>query len=116
MPKFICLNDDMNKTHAPDPRLLTALKEFFVSYYPKPSPFELPEDKPNPVLYMDELRLHLQDNKPLLGTLTGPSSEGSSVYYRVTVFVVVVVALVLAVPPCLFACHFVAAYFTKNYY
>lgn len=65
MPKFICLNDDMNKTHAPDPRLLTALRDFYISYFPKPSPFELPPGKRNPYLYIDELRAHLKQTRSL---------------------------------------------------
>jgi len=52
--KFICLNDDMNKTHAPDPRLLKALRDFYLSYFPTPSPFELPEGQVNEFLHMDE--------------------------------------------------------------
>ena len=54
-PKFICLNDDMNKTHAPPAELLAVLRDFYESYFPKPSPFELPEGQSNPALWLDEL-------------------------------------------------------------
>lgn len=54
--KFICLNDDMNKTHDPDPRLLHALSDFYQAYFPLPCPFELPDDAPNAFLTLDELR------------------------------------------------------------
>jgi hypothetical protein len=40
MPKFICLNDDMNKTHEPPPETLECLQDFYISYFPVPSPFE----------------------------------------------------------------------------
>lgn len=40
--KFICLNDDI-KSADPDPRLFVVLKEFYDSYFPLPSPAELPE-------------------------------------------------------------------------
>ena len=54
--KFVCLNDDMNKTHDPDPRLLQALSEFYQSYFPLPCPFELPEGQLNPYLRLDQLQ------------------------------------------------------------
>jgi len=53
--KFICLNDDMNKTHDPDPRLLKALRDFYLSYFPTPSPFELPPGQINEFLHLDDL-------------------------------------------------------------
>ncbi len=40
-PKFVCLNDDMNKTHAAPRKVLRALHGFARSLLPLPSPFEL---------------------------------------------------------------------------
>lgn len=55
-PKFVCLNDDMNKTHAPPVELMNVLADFYESYYPKPSPFELPDGVLNPEgVYIHEL-------------------------------------------------------------
>ena len=42
MPKFICLNDDMNKTADPPMETLQVLRDFYTSYFPNPCPFELP--------------------------------------------------------------------------
>jgi UDP-N-acetylglucosamine-lysosomal-enzyme len=58
MPKFICLNDDMNKTHDPDPRTVRVLREFYHSYFPLPSPFELEPDDYHTILHVDDLRAH----------------------------------------------------------
>lgn len=54
--KFVCLNDDM---HSPEEGVYTALQEYFASYYPRPSPFELPPNQRNRYLYIDELSLYL---------------------------------------------------------
>jgi len=59
-PKFICLNDDMNKTHDPPARTLKALRDFYTTYYPDPTPFELPEDQFNPYLHYEELMEYKQ--------------------------------------------------------
>ena len=45
--KFICINDNMKN---PSNALLQTLKDFFESYWPKPSPLELPNFKRNKVL------------------------------------------------------------------
>ncbi len=63
MPKFICLNDDMNKTHAPPQQLLQTIADFYMSYFPLPSPFELPPGESNPFLYIDLLREHKHQQK-----------------------------------------------------
>lgn len=55
-PKFICLNDDMNKTHDPDPQLLIELQKFYTGYFPKPCPFELPDGVHNEFRSIDDLR------------------------------------------------------------
>ncbi len=56
--KFICVNDNMKN---PSDELVKAMKDFFHSFYPFPSIFELqPIDgsnrKENPTLYVDEYR------------------------------------------------------------
>lgn len=61
-PKFICLNDDMNKT-APNPEVVKALHNFYQWYFPERSDFELPEGQENPFLYIDELREFYQKKK-----------------------------------------------------
>ena len=56
MPKFICLNDDMNKTHDPPVETLAALRDFYISYFPNPCPFENPDDRPNDFMYVEQWR------------------------------------------------------------
>lgn len=51
--KFICINDNM---HNPSEELQEVLKQFFESFYPTPSVFELPEGRRNPTLYWDEYK------------------------------------------------------------
>jgi UDP-N-acetylglucosamine-lysosomal-enzyme len=53
-PKFICLNDDMNKTHDPEPKLLGALQDFYTGYFPLPCPFEHPDGVTNDFLYLED--------------------------------------------------------------
>lgn len=66
--KFVCLNDNMEN---PDDELLTMLKEFYLKYYPDPSPFELPKGRRNPSLYLDELkRIHLIRRRKYLALAT----------------------------------------------
>jgi len=67
--KFICINDNIKH---PSPPLLLALEQFFLSFFPFPSPFELPEGVSNPTLYVDEFRN--QSASPLLGHTTNPTS------------------------------------------
>lgn len=55
-PKFICLNDDMNKTHDPDPQLLIQLQKFYTGYFPKACPFELPDGVQNEFRYVEDMR------------------------------------------------------------
>lgn len=61
--KFICVNDNMKN---PSPELEKALRQFFEAFYPEPSPFELPPNKRNPTLYMDEYRQMKEDPMFLL--------------------------------------------------
>jgi hypothetical protein len=53
--KFICVNDNIQTT---DPaalsELTSVLHDFFESFFPKPSQFELPAGVSNPTLYWDE--------------------------------------------------------------
>jgi hypothetical protein len=58
--KFICLNDNMNHADKHNHDSIHKLQEFYRSLYPLPSPFELPADKPNAVLYIDELSAELR--------------------------------------------------------
>lgn len=58
--KFICLNDNMNHADKHNHDSIRKLQEFYSSLYPLPSPFELPADKPNAVLYIDELSAELR--------------------------------------------------------
>lgn len=56
-PKFICLNDDMNKTHDPDPLCVKALHDFYEEYVPEPCPFELPVEEYRNVYHIDDIYL-----------------------------------------------------------
>lgn len=55
-PKFICLNDDMNKTHDPPAATIEALHNFYTGYVPLACPFELPEGETNKFLHMRDYR------------------------------------------------------------
>jgi len=55
-PKFICLNDDMNKTSDPPHATLEALRDFYISYFPNPCPFELADGVRNDFAYIEEWR------------------------------------------------------------
>ena len=48
--KFVCVNDDMKN---PTPGLLMLLKNFYLSFFPEPSRFELPFGTENSQLYLD---------------------------------------------------------------
>jgi uncharacterized Tic20 family protein len=52
--KFICINDNMKN---PTPELEKALHDFFESFFPVPSQFELKPGIINPTLYWDEYKL-----------------------------------------------------------
>lgn len=54
--KFICLNDNLNHTNPDSVRVLKMLRDFYVSLYPTPSSFELPEGVTNEFLHVDEFR------------------------------------------------------------
>jgi hypothetical protein len=49
-PKFICINDDVHGE--PDQRVFDALSDFYDSYFPVPSPFELPQGVYNADLHV----------------------------------------------------------------
>lgn len=54
--KFVCINDDMK--HAP-PGVQQLLQDFYLSFFPKPSRFELPNGASNPYLHWYALEAHL---------------------------------------------------------
>lgn len=49
----MCVNDNMQEVN---PQLDEALAEFYTSFFPYPSQFELPAGERNPTLYVDEYR------------------------------------------------------------
>lgn len=51
--KFVCVNDNMKN---PTDDLVRALEDFYLSFFPYPSIFELPTGVRNPTLYLDEYR------------------------------------------------------------
>jgi len=51
--KFICLNDDMNKSML-NKKIVDHIHDFYESFVPTPSPFELPPNKYNPYLYLSK--------------------------------------------------------------
>jgi hypothetical protein len=51
--KFICINDDMRKASAP---LRQLLRDFFLSYYPSPCPFELEPGQEHSIPTIDAVR------------------------------------------------------------
>jgi len=59
MPRFICLNDDVTTEGEKSARVREVMRQFYESYFPKPSPFELTEGE-NPYLHIQPLREHLK--------------------------------------------------------
>jgi UDP-N-acetylglucosamine-lysosomal-enzyme len=57
--KFICLNDDMNKTH-PNPQTIEALHSFYNWIVPNKSPFELEPEQYHQHTYLYDLLDHRQ--------------------------------------------------------
>ncbi|XP_060533597.1 N-acetylglucosamine-1-phosphotransferase subunits alpha/beta isoform X2 [Cylas formicarius] len=56
LKKFICLNDNLDETKSAENEVIRAiLYDFYLSLFPNPSNFELPEESRNRFLYMDEL-------------------------------------------------------------
>lgn len=55
--KFVCVNDDMRE--APE-ALQAMLRDFYLSFFPYPSQFELPAGEVNPYLHIGPLRAELQ--------------------------------------------------------
>lgn len=49
--KFICINDNINEM---TPELFSLLRDFFTSYYPRPSRFELPDGVVNRHLRLED--------------------------------------------------------------
>lgn len=78
MPKFICLNDDMNKTADPPAATLKALRDFYLSYFPSPCPFELEEGQRNSFRYVEEWRGQQQRDSSVFGRLLAPAASTAS--------------------------------------
>jgi hypothetical protein len=53
LPKFVCLNDDMNKTQ-PNDKVVKSLHQFYNWYFPEISKFELPQGMKNEFLHIDD--------------------------------------------------------------
>lgn len=60
--KFVCVNDDMGD--APK-ALQDMLQDFYLSFFPYPSQFELPPGERNPYLYIEPLQAHLMFRRAL---------------------------------------------------
>ncbi|XP_054609096.1 N-acetylglucosamine-1-phosphotransferase subunits alpha/beta-like isoform X2 [Dunckerocampus dactyliophorus] len=54
--KFICMNDDIDHSKSNAKEVKIKLAEFYEAMFPQPSQFELPKDKTNRFLHMDELQ------------------------------------------------------------
>jgi len=54
--KFICLNDNIDYEQASAKTVKVVLRDFYESFFPKPSRFELPAEYRNRFLHVDELR------------------------------------------------------------
>jgi len=63
--KFVCLNDNMNHSDPNVGLVQKALHDFYESMYPLLSSYELPADKPNEYLHMDEI-LEAREREELL--------------------------------------------------
>lgn len=55
LPKFICLNDDMNST-SPNSDVVYSLNSFYQWYFPERSKYELPDETRNEITNILELR------------------------------------------------------------
>jgi len=53
----VCLNDNMNKSGV-DSDVEMVIHDFYESFFPRPSAFELPVGEYNRFMYVDELRHH----------------------------------------------------------
>ena len=58
--KFICLNDNIDYEEASAKTVKVVLRDFYESFFPKPSRFELPVDYRNRFLHVDKLHGWLQ--------------------------------------------------------
>ncbi|XP_028139894.2 N-acetylglucosamine-1-phosphotransferase subunits alpha/beta [Diabrotica virgifera virgifera] len=55
--KFVCLNDNLDESKSSENELVRAiLYDFYLSLFPRPSKFELPQELRNKFLYMEELK------------------------------------------------------------
>ena len=53
-PKYVCLNDNMNSS-LPMSETIKHIHDLYESFFPKPSQFELPPDRENQLLYLDQI-------------------------------------------------------------
>lgn len=61
--KFICLNDNLDHTSEESRMAALILQDFYESYFPIPSQFELPANYRNRFLYVEELEEWLQNRQ-----------------------------------------------------
>lgn len=59
-PKFICLNDNMQR---PTAALQGAVRDFLLAYFPRPSQFELPDGQQNQELRWSRLQQQRQQQQ-----------------------------------------------------
>jgi hypothetical protein len=80
--KFICINDNIQN---PTPELENALRDFYLSFFPLPSQFELPDGVRNPSLYRDELdALKAKTGKDVKAGQVGGHSHTESSSFTIT--------------------------------
>jgi len=69
-PKFICVNDNMNHSHPENPQVIEVMHEFFKTYFPWRSSFELPEGRLNQYQYIDDMIAAKRVRRKKAGTFT----------------------------------------------
>ena len=94
MPKFICLNDDMNKTDVEAGRVSGSsvlLREFYESYFPVRCAFELDEGVRNEFMYVEEWGGRMGRGRGWVGGLVGGGGRWSGLGWLVWMVGAVVV-------------------------
>ena len=79
-PKFVCINDDMDN---PSEELLQNLQDFYQSFFPHPSRFELPAGQSNP--------------PPLQLSVLRPKVVAKTFWSRATTFLLVIAVVSLCI-------------------
>jgi len=72
--KFVCLNDNMNHSNPHSVEVVKVIQEFYKSFLPLPSSFELPPNKTNRYLYIEDLmkaREEIEGRKRTIYILVG---------------------------------------------